>query len=141
MAGEITTKMSFSTYDDMVSDLSQKYNRQPVSKPDTKRNEAECLFIDREIGNIKAHAFRENMQFTRFGTPKYANAVIFNNNLQYGTCSKTRAGLNVFDYIQGKTQYALDLNGNNKVDEDEIFDGKLDRYVYKKGRRYAGCDP
>lgn len=42
--------------------------------------------------------------------------------------------INNFDYFAGKNNYAIDFNGNNKVDSDEIFEGKMNRNAYIKAK-------
>ena len=52
----------------------------------------------------------------------------------YCTISKEESGLNKFDYIQGESEYAIDFNGNNKVDKDEVFSGTMDRFSYEQAK-------
>ena len=83
------------------------------------------------------NAYRDALKFNEYGESLFVNAVLFQNGYQYGISDKTWEKLNNFDYIQGKTQHAIDLNGNGTVDNNEIFEGEIDRLAYKKAKDFG----
>lgn len=133
MAGELSG-LQFGTYTGMISDLKKTYDVRPVQNPEQNGNQHEFRFWDKNTDKIRGNGFKEIIEFSEHKQPKYANAVIFKDGLQYGTKAKDEKGLNIFDYIAGKNEYAIDLNGNGKVDNNEIFSGKIDLYAYKQAK-------
>ena len=53
-------------------------------------------------------------------------------NFVFGVEAETNRGFQIdnFDYLAGKGNYAIDFNGNHKVDSDEIFKGKMNPNAY-----------
>ena len=131
MAGEIKIGMDFGSYKQMTDKLKRKYNTK--STGDNKKNiETEYLFLNKgKNKGVVGNAYREALQFSEYGVSKYVNAVLFYKDYQYGTRANEWEALDKFDYVQGTSQYAIDFNGNNKVDEGEIFDGKLNYDAYR----------
>ncbi len=133
MTDGIRIGMAFGSYDGMIKELGQTCDKESKTQKN-KDLESEYLFREKDSGRIAANGYRENIRFSEYGEPQYVNAVIFKNQYQYGTTSNKKEGLNVFDYIQGEKEYAIDFNGNNKVDEGEILSGKIDYYLYQKAK-------
>lgn len=58
----------------------------------------------------------------------------------YGTYSKDEVELDTFDFIQAKDKYAIGLDGNGIVGNDEIFSGKLYKDVYQAAKNNNELD-
>ena len=137
--GEIKAGMKFSSYLEFDSKLEKKANK---SKTLILTNNAP-EYLDKSnlesatVYNIKCiqyNGYKDNKgDFIGHTGKGYSNGnyVIFGEDAQSGlTHSKTVVGgRNVyemtkenFNYIEGKTQYAVDKNGDGIVQENEIFD-------------------
>ena len=133
MGNEISIGMEFGKYNTMTSNMRKQY--------DTKENignknlESEYIFYEPETKRIAGNAYREKINHTENGISEFADAVVFTDCFQYGTSAKSEEGLDKFDYIQAKTQYAIDLNSNGKVDENEIFSGIIDLHSYRTAKQ------
>ncbi len=138
MAGDITVGMDFGSYNQMTEKMKRKYKTD--SRTDNKTLESEYLFFKHDKKQVVGNAYREALQFNEYGESKLVNAVLFQKGLQYGTSDDTWEKLNKFDYIQGNSQYAIDLNKNGKVDKEEIFDGRINWYSYKKCKQEGSFD-
>ena len=126
MAGEIKAGDKFGTYSGMINDFSKKYRPVPGKNAEAEGLQSKYNFFDKENGMIKANGSKEKIRYTDYNTPRYANSVIFHNGFTFGTSAKDEAGLDTFDYVLGKNQFALDYDGDGEVDNDEIIDGKFD---------------
>ena len=126
--------MSFGSYNAKIDEFKGKYNTKPDDSLKKDEYESAYIFFDKGQGGIEGNAFREKIKTDHYGNNKFSNAVIFEGDLMYGTMSKEEAGLNKFDYIQGRSEYAIDFNGNNKVDADEVFEGQIDRFSYQQAK-------
>ncbi len=135
MTDGIKVGMAFGRYDEMVQELSKTCNTEKKSYSEKTDYESEYVFKDKKTGNFK-NGFRENIRKSAQSTPLFSNSVIFNGEYQHGTTANNAEELNVFDYIQTKdsSQFALDINGDGIVNENEIFKGKLDYFVYKRAK-------
>ena len=131
MSGEFTIGMKFGSYDKKTSELGKKYNTE--SRTNNRKMQSEYLYTSKKKG-IVGNAYREAMQFDDYGNAKYVDAVLFFNNYQYGVRAKEWENLDKFDYIQGASEHAVDLNENGKVDEGEIFEGRIDLKAYEKAK-------
>ena len=128
MSGDLLN-LQFGSYNGMVSEFKRNY--------DFKANDnKESAFTIYEKGTKKVagNGYRENITYSEYSQPQYADAIIFKGKYTYGTSAKNEEGLDKFDFIIGKNEYAIDINGNGKVDSDEIFSGKFDRYSYRKAK-------
>lgn len=133
MGNEIQIGMKFGSYSNKIKDLSSQYVKHNRDVANDKFMESACVFTEPE-GRVRANAYREKIFQNEYGQAMYSDAVIFADGLRYGTSAKTEEGLDKFDYIAGKKQYAIDLNANGIVDNGEIFDGSFDRYSYQKAK-------
>ena len=134
MSGEINVGMKFGTYDGMLETFKQSCDVKQQTNRAQENNESKYTFFKKGTNNVMGNCYRENIELSEYSQPKYADAVLFTNNYQYGTSAKDKKSLNIFDYVVGKDKFALDLNGNGEVDENEIFSGKFDSYAYKKAK-------
>ena len=133
MTGEIKVGMSFGTYDGMIEELKGNCITDKKDYSAQTDYESEYVFRDKYTGIFK-NGYRENIRHNDKGVSLFSNSVIFNGEYQHGTTAKTEKDLNKFDYIQGESQFALDIDGDGKVNENEIFDGKIDYHIYKKAK-------
>lgn len=134
MSGEIKIGMQFGTYDGRIEAFKQYCDLKPSAKNESENYESKYTFFKRGTKEIMGNCYRENIELSEYSQPKFADAVMFTDNYQFGTSAKDKESLNVFDYVIGKDKYAIDLNSNGKVDENEIFSGKFDSYAYKKAK-------
>jgi hypothetical protein len=135
MAGELSG-LSFGTYDGMVKDLKKDYRLVPDQNAKLKGNKHGFNLFDKE-GRVAGNGFKGNIKNNEYSVPQYTNAVIFRGNLQYGTSANNEEDLNKFDYISNNNgkEYAIDLNGNGKVDDNEIFSGRIDFSAYLHAKK------
>lgn len=126
--------MTFGSYSAKLEELKEKYKTKPNDSSKTQEYESAYVFYDKGKKGIKGNAFREKIYADKFNNPKYANAVIFEGDLMFGTMSKEKENFDTFDYIQAKDEYAVDINGNGIVDDNEVFEGQLDTDAYKKAK-------
>ena len=131
MTGEIKIGMKFGSYDQMTEKLKRKYDTE--SRTTNEKLQSEYLFTSKKK-SIVGNAYREALAFDSYGNSKFVDAVLFYNDYQYGVTAKEWNKLNDFDYIQGKSEHAVDINGNGIVDDGEIFKDNLDRDAYKKAK-------
>ena len=124
--------MTFGSYNSKIDEAKKKYNVEP--NDESKKYESSYTFFGKEHNGIKGSAFREKIKLDIFNNPQYANAAIFEGDLMFGTMSKEKEGLDTFDYIQAKDEYAIDIDGNGVVDDNEVFEGQLDIDAYKKAK-------
>lgn len=136
MAGELLG-LQFGTYSGMVKDLKKNYKIVPDSNAKLKRNQHEFTFFHKNTGKIAGNGFKGLIEYNEYSVPQYTNSVIFKGNLQYGTIANTEESLDKFDYIQNNNwkEYAIDLNGNGKVDNNEIFSGIISTDAYIKAKK------
>lgn len=133
MAGELLG-LQFGTYTGMIREIGNNYDIKFATQSKQKGNQNEFKYYDKNTNHIRGNGYKEAISFSEYNQPLYADSVIFKNGLQYGTSSKDNKKLDTFDYIVDKDKFAIDLNGNGKVDANEIFAGKFDQYVYKKAK-------
>ena len=133
MSGEIKIGMEFGSYDSKIKDIGSQYDVQFRDKSEQGLS-SECIFRDRTNGGISGSAYKEKITYDEHGRSRYGSAVLFFGGYQYTTSSNKEDGLDKFDYIQTKNQYALDINGNGKVDDGEVFEGQINREAYKAAK-------
>ena len=133
MAGEIKVGMSFGTYDATVESRSNKYHNGFDADDSCRRHiQSSYKFKDLVTGEIKATALRD------YGSKGYYCFASFSEgSYTWGTTAladKNGLLLNKFDFIETGSQHAVDLNGNGKVDDGEIFSGRLNNDAYNKAK-------
>lgn len=133
MAGELLG-LQFGTYSGVLNELKQKYDVRFKSNSQQKDNRSEFTLYEKNTNRSKGNGYKGGICFDEYNQPKYTDAVIFKDGYQYGTSAKDEKNLDVFDYIVGKDEYAIDLNGDNKVEKGEIFNGQFDVYAYRKAK-------
>ncbi len=126
--------MEFGSYNAKIEEFKVKYNAKPNNSSKKDEYESAYTFFGKGQSRVKGNAFREKIKTDHYGNNKFSCAIIFEGNLMYCTISKEESGLNKFDYIQGESEYAIDFNGNNKVDKDEVFSGTMDRFSYEQAK-------
>lgn len=126
--------MSFGSYNSKITEAKEKYDVRTNDYSKKDEYESSYTFFNKGQGGREGNAFREKIKTDYYGNNKFSNAVIFEGDLMYGTMSDKQEGLDTFDYIQAGNEYAVDLNGNGTVDENEIFEGQLDRFSYQKAK-------
>ena len=143
--------MTFGTYDATFHKLGSMY-KQETKTPKKIFAGNRYEFFDRKTNHLKAFAEKG----TRYDyTPQWVLDNRDSDEMDGGVPTKkacigmvnyefrikqfldSETKLNKFDYIKGENQHAVDLNGNNKVDSDEIFQGKLNYNAYMKAK-YEG---
>ena len=134
MSNEIKVGMEYGSYSDKMLSIEQNCIASCNDNPSKKGLESECIFRDAATKSLRGNSFREKISYNEYGQPKFSNATLFIDDYEYGVSSRSAESLDKFDYIQTEKSYALDLNGNGKVDDGEIFSGKLDRYAYKQAK-------
>ena len=134
MSNEIKIGMEFGSYNAKINSLSQDSIVNCNDKSEKKGFESECIFRDAETKSIRGNAFKEKIPYNEYGQPEYCKAAMFLDEYEYGTVANSSEKLDKFDYINTENAYALDFNGNGKVDEGEVFNGKLDRTAYRQAK-------
>ena len=122
----------FGSYSGKIAEMADKY----IQKPGDNRKkdyQSQYVFFNPETKGIAGNSFKERIKCDEYNHPKFANAVVFEGDYIYGTSARDDIGLDKFDFIQkGNSQFALDLNDNGKVDDGEVFEGKLDFDIYRR---------
>ena len=145
MGDGITIGMSFES----ATSLNNRFSNRTGIKPDYMRRQAEGGISDRTLYKDKKDVvYAEYTNFSGGDVAKYNKKYNKNLSVNVFTISKTdkteyfsyrNNAFNIngkvatdlsYDYVETRTQFAKDLNGNHKVDRDEIFWKSNGKRVY-----------
>jgi len=140
MTGELSgiqVGLSFGSYSDKVNNYKNEYTVKFDQNAKQDGNKSKFTLFKKGTLIPVGNGYKELIRYSEYSQPQYVNSIIFKGNLQYGGYGKSDKQLDKFDYIvnEKKNQFAIDLNGNNKVDENEIFSGQFDIDAYRSSKK------